>query len=103
MGSLNIEQQANMYLFELNSCAREYWFKPDEGWELSLATNEERQAIERKYKPTHTTTGLPETLLQMHGMVKAQLVQPGFYNNSGLTVNTKELKCLIAFNPDRLR
>lgn len=100
----NIEKQANMYVFELNSCAKEHWFKPAEGWELSLATDEERNAIEKKYKPTHATTGLPETLLQLHGLVKSRLVQSGFNNNSGMINNaTTDLKYLIAYNPERLR
>ena len=31
--------QAKIHAFDLANCAKEFGFKPDEAWELSLASN----------------------------------------------------------------
>ncbi len=99
-----VEQQANMYVFELNNSAKEHWFKAGEAWELTLANDAEQIAIEKKYKPTHSAKGLPETLLKLHSLVKAQLLHQKFDTAPDQTdTATKDKTYLVAYNPDRLR
>jgi len=43
-----IERKAKMYVYDLNNCATENGFKPDETWEFSLATDVEKIALEKK-------------------------------------------------------
>ena len=101
-----VEMQAAVYVYDLNNTAREFGFKPDEGWELNVATQDEKVLIEKKYHPTITAKVLPETLSEMFGLVKDKLIQvkSEIRNNlqTGGTNNT-ELQYLIAFNPKRPR
>jgi len=101
-----VEMQASIYVYDLNSTAREFGFKPDEGWELNVATQDEKIFIEKRYHPTIAAKVLPEILSEMFGLVKDKLIQvkSEIRNNlqTGGTNNT-ELQYLVAFNPKRPR
>jgi hypothetical protein len=49
MKDQTIEFQAKIYVYDLHNCAREFGFKTDEVWEVSMATGQEKTAIENKY------------------------------------------------------
>ena len=101
-----VDLQASMYVFDLNNSAKEHWFKPNEHWELSLASEADRTAIEKKYRPTLSVKGLPETLIRLQTLVKAKLAQGGTEATGRNLVSDQpaaDLLYLIAFNPDRLR
>jgi hypothetical protein len=100
------EFQAKIYLYDLNNCAREFGFKADEVWEVSLATDEEKVAIEKKYFPTISAKALPEILSEMFGLVKDKLAQAR--SDIEMTLDKKKiaaskLQYLIAFNLKRER
>src|SRR5476651_2280664 len=107
MANQGVEMQAKMYVYDLNNCAREFGFKPDEGWELNVATSDEKTAIERRYYPTIATKVLPEILSELFGVVKDKLVQvkSDIRNtlDTGGKSNNAELQYLVAFNPKRVR
>jgi len=102
----SIEFQAKEYVYDLNNCASEYGFKDDEGWELSLATDIEKLAIEKKYYPTVSAKVLPETLLELFRLVKDKLIaaksdmERKLDATSGTNIN---FQYLVAFNPKRPR
>ncbi|MVN21432.1 hypothetical protein [Mucilaginibacter arboris] len=101
-----VEVQAKVYVYDLNNCAKEFGFKPDESWELNLATNEEKLAIEKDYYPTISAKVLPEILSELFGLVKAKLslAKTHTENKSDVkAVSESPLNYLIAFNPKRLR
>lgn len=106
MAGRSVEFQAKEYVYDLNNCATEYGFKNDEGWELSLATDTEKIAIEKKYYPTVSAKVLPETLLELFRLVKDKLIaaksdmERKLETNTGTNIN---LQYLIAFNPKRPR
>ena len=106
MANQLVEFQAKIYVYDLDNCAREFGFKADEGWELSLATTEERTALEKKYYPTISTKVLPEILAELFGVVKSKLVQAASNIQNKLDVNRvsgHDLQYLVAFNPKRHR
>jgi hypothetical protein len=39
MSDQTIEFQAKIYFYDLMNCAREFGFKADENWEVSMATS----------------------------------------------------------------
>lgn len=101
-----VEMQATMYVYDLNNCAREFGFKVDEGWELNVATKDEKVSIEKKYHPTIATKVLPEILSELFGVVRDKLIQTKADIRNNLNpnnANNNELQYLVAFNPKRVR
>lgn len=101
-----VAQQALVYVYNLNNCAKEFGFKAEEGWELSLASQFEKAEIEKKYYPTVSAKVLPEILGQLFNMVKTILkqVKSGISNAvDPNTLSTPSLQYLVAYNPNRLR
>jgi len=105
MTNETIEMKAKIYVYDLNNCAVENGFKPDESWEFSMATDIEKVAIEKKYFPTITAKVMPEFLSQMLHMVKASLLHVKYNKESTGAHNPtgSALQYLIAYNPGRLR
>jgi hypothetical protein len=105
MDNSTLELQAKMFVFDLGNCAKEYWFKDDESWNLCLASSEQKADIEKKYSPTMSKKGLPETLFQLHNLVNLRLlkVNPRFLKLGHFEAMSTEPEFLIAFNSNRLR
>jgi len=99
-----VEQQATIYVYDLNNCANEFGFKSDEGWEIGLASDAEKTAIEKKYFPTISARALPEILAELLHLVRKRLsgLNSG---NSPHSVNTADgnFQYLVAYSPKRLR
>jgi hypothetical protein len=106
MSDQTIEFQAKIYVYDLNNCAREFGFKADESWEVSMATGAEKSAIENQYFPTLSASVLPEMLAEMFGSVKFKLTQKLSNVENMLdtaAIRRKQLRYVVAFNPGRLR
>jgi hypothetical protein len=106
MKNQTTEYQAKEYLFDLNNIANENGFKTEEGWELNLATADEKKAIEKKYYPTVSAMVVPEILTEFLVLVKTKLagVKAKFHNASEQDAGrNKQLQFLVAYNPNRLR
>ncbi len=98
-----VEQQASIYVYDLNNCAREFGFKSEEGWEIGLASDSEKKAIEKKYFPTVSVRALPEMLAELFHLVKKRLSQANS-GNSMHSVNVDlNFQYLVAYNSKRLR
>ena len=98
--------QAKLFVFDLENSAKEHWFKPDEGWEVSVVTGADKSAIEKKYYPTVSAKCLPERLAGMLTTVKSSLKTAGLAAEPVLdiqTINLNNLQYLIAYNPKRQR
>lgn len=67
--------KASEYIYDLGNTALENGFKPDEQWEVQMATAAEKNAFEKQYHPTVATSVLPELLNATFALVKAQLNQ----------------------------
>lgn len=107
MANQSVEFQAKMYVYDLNNCAKEFGFKPDENWELSLASASEAIDIEKRYYPTITTKVLPEILNELLRVVKGKLIEAkaGFDRklDGGSSASGRDLQYLVAYNPKRVR
>lgn len=105
MANSKVEMEAKMYVYDLNNCAVENGFKPDETWEFSLATNEEKIVLEKKYYPTLSAKVLPELLSELVNAVRSKLAHASYKIEKAATHNIKESgsQYLIAYNPGRLR
>ena len=105
MTNPTVELQAKMYVFDLGNCAKEFWFKDTEDWDLCLASSEQKLELERKYYPTISKRGLPEALIQLHSLVKTRLlkVNPHFLKTGPSEEMSAAPEFLIAFNRDRRR
>ncbi len=100
------EFQAKIYLFDLGNCAKEFGFKDNEEWQVSLATDAEKLAIEHKYFPTISIKVKPEILSGMFRLVKEKLLQAKSDIEKTWdtkSIQTDHLQYLIAFNPARQR
>ena len=100
------DYQAREYVYNLNNCAKENGFAPDESWELSLATVAEKLAIERSYYPTLSTKALPGGLPELLMQIKTQMrkLQINFANMPLPAQDVlNHLQYIVAFNPARQR
>jgi hypothetical protein len=93
--------QANEYLYDLRNTAAENGFKPDEKWQLSLVTQEDKAAIEKKYHAAVAAKANPEDLSAMFEIVKIRLNQPAAIIPDIKTIGRDRLQYLIAYNPER--
>jgi hypothetical protein len=101
-----IEFQAKIYLNDLINCSRHFGFNADEAWEIILVSEAEKSAIEKRYFPTISTKGFPETLSEVYHLVKSKLIQTKYDLNkkAHLThISGTNPRYLIAFNPYRQR
>lgn len=106
MAAQTVDLQASMFLFDLGNSAKEHWFKTEETWEVSLATDDEKLAMEKKYFPTVSIKVLPEQLVELYGLVKKRstIVHSDVENTLNTdTIIKNHLQYLIAFNPNRQR
>ncbi|WP_256009085.1 hypothetical protein [Desertivirga xinjiangensis] len=105
MKNTTVEFQARMYMFDLDNCAKEYWFKVGEGWDLCLASSEQKAELEKKYHPTVSEKGLPEMLLQLHTLVESKLLKtnPEILTSAHSEQMSAQPDFLVAFNRHRLR
>jgi len=106
MSNQTIEFQAKIYVYDLKNCAREFGFKADENWEVSMASSREKADIEKKYFPTLALKVLPEMMAELISSVKlglsAQLA--AIEKNTDAThIRQQELQYLVAYSPNRLR
>ncbi|WP_183563489.1 hypothetical protein [Mucilaginibacter sp. SP1R1] len=101
-----IESQTRMYMFDLLNTAKEYGFKGEDNWELTMVTNTERIKIQKDYYPTVAAKIFPEILTQVLHTIKARLNQPAQKIEQKPVergVINEELNYLVAFNPKRPR
>jgi hypothetical protein len=106
MNDQTVEFQARIYVYDLKNCAREFGFKADENWEVSIASSAEKAAIEQRYFPTQSASMLPEMLAEMLSSVKFKLSQNLAGPEKALDtdiIRKKHLQYLVAFSPNRLR
>ncbi|HTD41097.1 MAG TPA: hypothetical protein VK671_10790 [Mucilaginibacter sp.] len=98
--------QAKIYGFDLDNCAREFGFKPEETWELSLASNEEKSALEKLYFPIISAKILPEMLSEMFSLVSQKLNRVTDATEKSpdiIAIRRQNKEYLMAFNPMRMR
>ncbi|MCZ4221774.1 hypothetical protein [Pedobacter rhodius] len=105
MENQEIEFQAKMYAFALNSATKEHGFKKDEGWKLNLANAAEKLEIEQKYYPTVSTQIASDSLHKLSELVKIVLNRtPAFANEPINTFGAQhaDSEYIVAYNPTRV-
>jgi hypothetical protein len=101
-----IETETRMYMYDLLNTAKEFGFKADDSWELSMVSNTDRIKLQRDYFPTIASKIGPEILLQVFHTIKTRLNQS--FQKEAVKVDernpsTEDLNYLVAFNPKRPR
>ncbi len=102
----SIEFQEAEYIYELENCAKEHGFKTDEGWQISLASDDEKFIIEKGYHPTLSAKAQPPILLELLGLVKDKLSIPKSQLETTLDermLTASRTRHIIAFNIKRPR
>jgi len=105
MKDQEIEFQAKMYAYAINSATKEHGFKKDEGWKVTLANEQEKAEIEQKYYPIVSTQITAGSLLKLSEFVKDILnLTPVFANDPINTfgVQHSDSEYIIAYNPIRV-
>jgi hypothetical protein len=102
MQNKTIEGETRMYMYDLMNTAKEHGFKGEDRWELSLATDAEKDSIQRNYYPTIAQKVYPEMLLQVYNLTKSRLNQSDDKTDNR-NVMKDELTHIVAFNPKRQR
>ena len=102
----SIETETRMYMYDLLNTAKEFGFKADDSWELSMVNNTDRIRIQKDYYPTIAAKVEPGILLQVFYTVKTRLNQafstePKIIDERNPPVD--DLNYLVAFNPKRPR
>ena len=101
-----IETETRMYMYDLLNTAKEFGFKAEDSWELTMVTNTDRIRIQKDYYPTLAAKVGPEILLQVFHTIKTRLNQS--FSKEPVKVDeravvTEDLNYLVAFNPKRPR
>ncbi|WP_259067867.1 hypothetical protein HDF24_18695 [Mucilaginibacter sp. X4EP1] len=96
---------AKVYVYDLDNCAKEFGFKQDENWELSVLSDSDKIAIEKRYYPTVSIKALPEMLPVLFNLVRTRLAQLTGITNKGnpAQMSAADLQFLVAYNPKRPR
>ena len=100
------DYKAKVYVYDLDNTAKEFGFKQDENWELSVVSDVDKKAIEKKYYPTVSVKVFPEMLAELFNLVKSRLTQlkSGIANSSNpAQISAGDLQFLVAYNPKRPR
>lgn len=98
--------KASEYIYDLGNTALENGFKPDEHWEVQMATAAEKKAFEKQYYPTVATSILPELLKATFALVKTQLnqvIKAQTLIPSDRFAPEPVYEYLVAFNLNRVR
>jgi hypothetical protein len=106
MKEQSVENQTRMYMYDLMNTAKEFGFKGEDSWQLSMVTDAERQKIQKDYYPTIAAKIIPEFLLQVFNLTKQRLNQSFTKTNeeaANRNVAVSELNYIVAFNPKRPR
>ncbi len=106
MKEQSVESQTRMYMYDLMNTAKEFGFKGEDRWELTMVTDTERKKIQKDYYPTIAAKIIPEFLLQVFNLTKARLNQSFSKINeedANRNVAVSELNYIVAFNPKRPR
>ncbi len=96
-----VEQQARVYVYDLDNKATELGFKPDEAWSLRAVATAEKAALEKQYYPTVSVKAFPEKLAELFYLVKGKIAQtkPGFIAELGSA--QPDMEYIIAYNAQR--
>lgn len=103
----SIETETRMYMYDLLNTAKEFGFKGEDTWELSMVTNTERIRLQKDYFPTIASKIGPGILLQVYQSIKTRLNQP--FQTEPEVIDprsdapTEELNYLVAINLKRPR
>lgn len=106
MEDQTIEFQAKIYVYDLQNCAREFGFKTDEHWEVSMVSAKEKTSIEKKFFPTLSTRILPEMIVGVLASIKVKLRQQLAEKERKLDtagIQQQELQYIVAYNANRPR
>jgi len=101
MKTTTVEQQARIYVYDLDNRAKELGFKPDENWSLRVVAAAEKAVIEKQYYPTVSVKAVPEKLAELFNLVKTKLAlgKPGLVSELGLAA--PDMEYLVAYNAQR--
>ncbi|WP_184546773.1 hypothetical protein [Mucilaginibacter sp. FT3.2] len=103
----SIETETRMYMYDLLNTAKEFGFKAEDSWELSMVTNTERIRLQKDYFPTIASKIGPEILLQVYHTIKTRLNQS--FQKEPQVIDprsdapTEDLNYLVAINLKRPR
>jgi hypothetical protein len=106
MKQQSVENETRMYMYDLMNTAKEFGFKGEDNWQLSMVTDAERQKIQKDYYPTIAAKIIPEFLLQVFNLTKQRLNLSFNKMNeeaADRNVAVSELNYIVAFNPKRPR
>jgi hypothetical protein len=101
MKNTTVEQEARMYVYDLDNRATELGFKTDENWSIRAVGTAEKAVIEKQYYPTVSVKASPEKLVELFNLVKAKITyaKPGFA--AELEMGQSDMEYLVAYNTQR--
>lgn len=70
-----LDNQVNLFLFDLKNEATEHGFKNGETWSVQLATEAEMVHLKRHHHPVLSIRLQPNTLLKVYQQLKSKLQQ----------------------------
>lgn len=101
-----VQYKAKEYFYDLSNTALENGFKIDERWEIQMSTAAEKNALEKQYYPTVSSSIVPELLSATFRLVNSLLNQV-IKERAILPVDRFSEQpvylYMVAYNPDRLR
>lgn len=101
-----LNNQINLFLFDLKNEAREHGFKAGESWSLSIATENEIINLKKEHHPVISLRLQTHALLRAYLQVKSKLMQPINETDRTLTedeLSQNEKKHLVAYRVQNAR
>lgn len=101
-----LNNQVNLFLFDLKNEAREHGFRAGESWNLQIATESEVINLKKEYNLVISLRLQTDALLKAYLQVKSKLQQT--INNDDRTLTDDELarnekRYLVAYRPKNPR
>ncbi|WP_413668310.1 hypothetical protein ACEN9X_28200 [Mucilaginibacter sp. Mucisp86] len=94
-----ISKEVKEYLFDLRNIAAENGFKSEKPWQVKLASQADKNSIEKQYHASVSVKAGAEKLASMLAQVEAELMLPATASLSLKDIRLNELQYLVAYNP----
>jgi hypothetical protein len=103
-GEQNDQYEALLFEYDLTNLAKEFWFRPDERWELSIVNAKQLTVLSKDYQPVLSISGAPKSIHAIRDIMDEKMQLYKNRSESDSVISEKDTTLfLVAFNPERLR
>lgn len=106
---MTVEEQHNrnealLFEYDLSNLAKEFWFGPEEHWELAVANAKQLAVLVKEYYPVLSMSAPPSSIRAIRELMVAKpLFRKASLDIDSVITARDSTVWLIAYNTERLR